>query len=165
MRVLGVDPGTVLLGYGVVEGTARARLVGCGVLKAGARLPVEQRLATLFDAIDRVIDETQPDEVAIEDPFAGINVRSAFMIGRAQALAILAAARRGLPVSYYSPAEVKRHVSGYGRGDKEQVRAMVMLELGLKELDQGVDASDALAVALCHLHATGAARRLAREAK
>ncbi len=165
MRVLGVDPGTVLLGYGVVEGTGRARLVGCGVLKAGARLPVEQRLVTLFEAVGRVIDEVQPDEVAIEDPFAGINVRSAFMIGRAQALAILAAAHRGLPVSYYSPAEVKRHVSGYGRGDKEQVRTMVMLELGLKELDQGVDASDALAVALCHLHATEAARRLNREAR
>ena len=160
MRVLGVDPGTVLLGYGIVEGTARARLIGCGVLKAGSRLPVEQRLATLFDGVCRVIDEMQPDEVAIEDPFAGINVRSAFMIGRAQALAILAAAHRNLPVSYYSPAEVKRHVSGYGRGDKAQVRTMVMLELGLKQLDEGLDATDALAVALCHLHASQAARRL-----
>jgi len=119
----------------------------------------------LFDGVRRVIDEMRPDEVAIEDPFAGINVRSAFMIGRAQALAILAAADRRLPVAYYSPAEVKRHVSGYGRGDKAQVRTMVMLELGLKELDEGVDATDALAVALCHLHATQAARRLARDVK
>jgi crossover junction endodeoxyribonuclease RuvC len=165
MRVLGVDPGTVFLGYGVVEGTGRAVLVGCGVLKAAARLPVEQRLCSLFDGVRRVIDEMRPDEVAIEDPFAGINVRSAFMIGRAQALAILAAADRHLPVAYYSPAEVKRHVSGYGRGDKAQVRTMVMLELGLKELDEGVDATDALAVALCHLHATLAARRVARDAR
>ncbi len=165
MRVLGVDPGTVLLGYGIVEGTGRAGLVACGVLKASAHLPVEQRLVTLFDGVCHVIDQMEPDEVAIEDPFAGINVRSAFMIGRAQALAILAAARCGLPVSYYSPAEIKRHVSGYGRGDKAQVRTMVMLELGLKQLDEGVDATDALAVALCHLHASQAVRRLGSEAR
>ena len=98
--------------------------------------------------------------MAVEEPFAGINVRSAFMIGRAQAIAILAAARYHVPVSYYSPAEVKRHVSGYGRGDKQQVRTMVMLELGQKEEGVGTDATDALAIALCHLHRSEAGRRL-----
>jgi crossover junction endodeoxyribonuclease RuvC len=161
MRVLGIDPGTVLLGYGVVDGGATASLVDCGVLKVPARMSVEQRLCTLFDGVCGVIESFRPDEVAIEEPFSGVNVRSAFMVGRAQALAILAAARRGVPVAYYSPAEVKRNVSGYGRGDKSQVRTMVMLQLGLKELDRRLDATDALAVALCHLQSRHAAARLA----
>ena len=163
MRVLGIDPGTVLLGYGVVDGAATIKLVECGVLKASARVPIERRLCSLFDGICAIIESLRPDEVAVEEPFAGVNVRSAFMVGRAQALAILAAARCGLPVAYYSPAEVKHNVSGYGRGDKSQVRAMVMLQLGLKELDQGMDATDALAVALCHLQTRHAAQRLTSE--
>ncbi len=160
MRVLGIDPGTVLLGYGVVQGPSNTTLVACGVLKVSAKLTVERRLCTLFDGVCDVIESLQPDEVAIEEPFIGVNVKSAFMVGRAQALAILAAARSGLPVSYYSPAEVKRQVSGHGRGDKIQVRTMVMLQLGLQELDERFDATDAVAVALCHLHARDAARRL-----
>ncbi len=163
MRVLGIDPGTVLLGYGVVDGTTSSpALVECGVLKASPRLSVERRLCSLFDGIAGIIETFHPDEVAIEEPFAGVNVRSAFMVGRAQALAILAAARSGRPVAYYAPAEVKRSVSGYGRGDKAQVRAMVMLQLGLKNLDFQMDATDALAIALCHLQASHAARQLAR---
>ncbi len=163
MRVLGIDPGTVFLGYGIVEGPADTRLVECGVLKASSRLPVERRLCVLFDGMCDLIASFRPDEVAIEEPFVGVNVKSAFMVGRAQCLAILGAARLGLPVSYYSPAEVKRQVCGYGRGDKAQVRAMVMLQLGLKELDQKMDATDALAVALCHLHMRDVARRMAVE--
>ncbi len=163
MRVLGIDPGTVLLGYGVVQGPTNTTLVECGVLKASSKLSIERRLCTLFDGVCGVIAALQPDEVAIEEPFAGVNVKSAFMVGRAQALAILAAARSGLPVSYYSPAEVKRQVSGHGRGDKIQVRTMVMLQLGLRELDERFDATDAIAVALCHLHARDAARRLSVE--
>jgi crossover junction endodeoxyribonuclease RuvC len=163
MRVLGIDPGTVLLGYGVVDGPGTTSLVECGVLKASSRLPVEHRLCSLFDGICKLIESLRPDEVAVEEPFVGVNVRSAFMVGRAQALAILAATRCGLPVAYYSPAEVKRHVSGYGRGDKSQVRAMVMLQLGVKELDQGMDATDALAVALCHLQTRHTAERLSSE--
>ncbi|MBN1151733.1 MAG: crossover junction endodeoxyribonuclease RuvC [Dehalococcoidia bacterium] len=160
MRVLGIDPGTVVLGYGVVEGGTTASLIECGVLKAPSRLPVERRLCSLFDGICSVIDASKPDEVAIEEPFAGVNVRSAFMVGRAQALAILAASRRDIPISYYSPAEVKRSVSGYGRGDKEQVRTMVMLQLGVKNLAHELDATDALAVALCHLQSRHAELRL-----
>jgi crossover junction endodeoxyribonuclease RuvC len=151
MRVLGIDPGTVTLGYGVVDGGCGTTLVGCGVLKASSRLSVERRLCSLFDGVCELIESFRPDEVAVEEPFAGVNVRSAFVIGRAQALAILAAARSDIPVAYYSPTEVKRNVSGYGRGDKTQVRTMVMLQLGLKGLDERLDATDALAVALCHL--------------
>ncbi len=160
MRVLGIDPGTVALGYGIVEGPAEVRLVGCGVLRQSSRTPVEARLVALFDGISNLIEKHHPEEMAVEEPFAGINVRSAFMIGRAQAIAILAAARYHLPVSYYTPAEVKRHVSGYGQGDKEQIRTMVMLELGEKEAGVSTDATDALAIALCHLHKSEAGRRL-----
>jgi len=163
MRVLGIDPGTIALGYGVVEGPSKTRLIDCGVLRLSSRTPVESRLLTLFEGISSLIESHHPEEMAVEEPFAGINVRSAFMIGRAQAVAILAAARYHIPVSYYAPAEVKRHVSGYGRGDKEQVRTMVMLELGEKGEGVGTDATDALAIALCHLHRCEAGRRLKGE--
>ena len=161
MRVLGIDPGTVVLGYGVVDGGSTAVLVDCGVVTASPRAQIEHRLCTLYEGICALIESHHPDEVAIEEPFAGVNVRSAFMVGRAQALAILAAARSGIPVAYYSPAEVKRQVSGYGRGDKSQVRSMVMLHLGVKELNHALDATDALAVALCHLQTRHAEGRLA----
>lgn len=163
MRVLGIDPGTIALGYGIIDGPAGTRLIDCGVLRLSSKTPVEARLAALFDGITGLIESYHPEEMAVEEPFAGINVRSAFMLGRAQAIAILAAARHHLPVAYYTPAQVKRHVSGYGRGDKEQVRTMVMLELGEKIEGVSTDATDALAIALCHLHQHDASRRLTGE--
>ena len=165
MRILGLDPGSVVLGYGLVEDAAQLSLVDSGVIKASPRLPVERRLAILFDGICKVIETHNPDEVAIEEPFAGVNVRSAFMIGRAQALGMLAAAKAGLPIAYYSPAAVKRQVSGYGMGDKEQVRTMVSLELNTRNLPPENDATDALAVALCHIHQLRAHKLLSRTQK
>jgi crossover junction endodeoxyribonuclease RuvC len=162
MRILGLDPGSVVLGYGLVEDAARVSLVDCGVIKASPRLPVEHRLAILFDGICKLIETHKPDEVAIEEPFAGVNVRSAFMIGRAQALGMLAAARSGIPIACYSPATVKQQVSGYGMGDKEQVRSMVALELNTRNLPPENDATDALAVALCHLHHLRANKLISR---
>jgi len=161
MRVLGIDPGTVMTGYGVVEGPAGVRLVDCGTLRFPTRVPIERRLWSIFEGVCGLIESHQPDEVAIEEPFVGINVRSAFMIGRAQAVAVLAAARSGLPTAYYSPAEVKQQVCGYGRSDKAQVRTMVMLELRVKDSTLGTDATDALAIALCHIWRTAALERLA----
>jgi len=161
MRVLGIDPGTVMMGYGVVEGSSKISFVDCGTLRCSPRKSVEERLCTLFEGICGVIETHHPDEVAIEEPFVGVNVRSAFMVGRAQDIAILAAARCKLRVTYYSPAEVKRQVSGYGRSDKSQVRTMVMLELGVKDETLGPDATDALAIALCHFHNALASARLA----
>ena len=160
MRVLGIDPGTVMTGYGIVEGSASVRLVDGGTLRFSPRVPIERRLWSIFEGICGLIESHQPDEVAIEEPFVGINVRSAFMIGRAQAVAILAAARSGLPTAYYSPAEVKRQVSGYGRSDKAQVRTMVLLELGARGSTLGTDATDALAIALCHIQRRAALERL-----
>ena len=151
MRILGVDPGTVNLGYSVVEGEGGMRFVDCGVISLSSRVPVEKRLSCLYDELTRIIAAYEPGEVAIEDPFIGSNVRSAFAIGRAQAVAILAAANRGLPVYYYSPARVKQQITSYGQSDKQQVQHMVKIQLGLADLPEPSDAADALAVAICHI--------------
>lgn len=152
MRVLGIDPGTLNLGYGVVdEEEAGMTLVDCGVLISPSRTPMEQRLSLLYRKINEIVARYQPDEVAIEEPFVAGNVRSALAIGRAQAIAILAAANRSIPVSRYLPAEVKQQVTNYGNSDKEQVQEMVRVQLGLEQPPRPSDAADALAVAICHL--------------
>jgi crossover junction endodeoxyribonuclease RuvC len=151
MRILGVDPGTVNLGYGVVDGEEEMHMVDCGVVNLSARLPMEQRLRSLYGELGKIIARHKPSEVAIEDPFIGHNVRSAFAIGKAQAIAILAAANKGLPIYYYSPAKIKKQITNYGQSDKQQVQEMVRVQLGLSELPQPSDAADALAVAMCHI--------------
>jgi crossover junction endodeoxyribonuclease RuvC len=151
MRILGVDPGTVNLGYGVVDGEEEMHMVDCGVVNLSARLPMEQRLRSLYSELGSIIARHKPSEVAIEDPFIGHNVRSAFAIGKAQAVAILAAANKGLPIYYYSPAKIKKQITSYGQSDKQQVQEMVRVQLGLSELPQPSDAADALAVAMCHI--------------
>jgi len=151
MRILGVDPGTVNLGYGVVDGEEEMHMVDCGVVNLSARLPMEQRLRSLYRELGKIIARHKPREVAIEDPFIGHNVRSAFAIGKAQAIAILAAANKGLPIYYYSPAKIKKQITSYGQSDKQQVQEMVRVQLGLSELPQPSDAADALAVAMCHI--------------
>lgn len=158
MRILGVDPGTVNLGYGVVDGEEEMHMVDCGVVNLSGRLPMEQRLRSLYSELSKIITRHKPSEVAIEDPFIGHNVRSAFAIGKAQAIAILAAANKGLPIYYYSPAKIKKQITSYGQSDKQQVQEMVKVQLGLAELPQPSDAADALAVAMCHIQQ----RRLGR---
>ena len=151
MRVLGIDPGTVSLGYGVVDNGEELRLVVCGALSLPRRAPVEERLASIFRGLSQIVAEHRPDEVAVEEPFVGRNIRSALAVGRAQAIAILVAANQRLPVSYYSPAQVKKEVTSYGGSDKRQVGEVVRMLLGLPEVPQPSDAADALAVALCHI--------------
>jgi len=151
MRILGVDPGTVNLGYGVVDGEEQMHMVDCGVIKLSARSPMEERLRSLYSELSKIIAKHKPREVAIEEPFIGHNVRSAFAIGKAQAIAILAAANQGLPIYYYSPAKVKQQITSYGQSDKQQVQEMVRVQLGLSEPPEPSDAADALAVAMCHV--------------
>jgi len=151
MRVLGIDPGTINLGYGVVDVNGEMQMVDCGVLNLPARMPVEERLCSLYIELGKIISKHRPDEVAIEEPFIGRNVRSAFSIGRAQAIAILAAANQRLPIYYYSPAQVKQQITSYGQSDKQQVWEMVKIQLGLPQMPQPEDAADALAVAICHI--------------
>jgi len=152
MRVLGIDPGTLNLGYGVVDEDASGMtMVACGVLSVSAKVPMEQRLSSLYKKLCEVVALYRPDEVAIEEPFVAGNARSALAIGRAQAIAILAAANENLPISRYLPKQVKQRVTTYGGSDKEQVQEMVRLQLGLDQAPQSSDAADALAVAICHL--------------
>jgi crossover junction endodeoxyribonuclease RuvC len=154
MIVLGIDPGTITLGYGVIESRDReVSLIFYGALKPKERSPIGERLSFLYAGLMKVIAQYRPAVVAVEQPFVAKNARSAFAVGRAQAMAILAAANNGLPCYEYPPTEVKMKVANYGAASKEQIQQMVMLQLGLAELPEPNDAADALAVALCHLQA------------
>jgi crossover junction endodeoxyribonuclease RuvC len=152
MIVLGIDPGTVTTGYGVIEAEDdEATFVDCGALTAQERSPIGERLSFIYQGLREVIARFKPDVIAIESPFVAKSVRTALAIGRAQAIAILAAAEAKIPTHEYSPAEVKKRVTDYGVSTKEQVQEMVKLQLNLAEAPHPTDAADALAVALCHL--------------
>jgi crossover junction endodeoxyribonuclease RuvC len=154
MRVLGIDPGTITLGYGVIESDDNdVFLIKYGALKTNSRSSIGERLSYLYGRLREIIAEHSPQAVAIEQPFVAKNARSAFAIGRAQAVAILAAANSDVPCFEYTPAEIKQRVANYGASDKEQIQQMVMLQLGLTQVPDPSDAADALAVALCHLQA------------
>jgi crossover junction endodeoxyribonuclease RuvC len=163
MRILGIDPGTVNLGYGVVDDGQEMRMVDYGVLSLSRYARLEERLRSIYDGLSQIVAKHHPDEVAIEEPFAGRNIRSALAIGRAQAIAILVAANQRLPVYRYSPAQVKQQVTSYGGSDKKQVQEGVRMLLGLQESPQPSDASDALAVAICHIQQSRLTKLLANE--
>ena len=163
MRILGIDPGTLAMGYGVLDELGeQPRMVECGVLSARAGTPLPQRLHELYRGLADILIRFRPEEMAIEAPFVARNARSALAIGQAQAIAMLSAASHGIPVSTYPPAKVKRGVTDYGRGDKEQVQRMVCMQLGLTDSPGPSDATDALAVALCHMRERQLSRLLAR---
>lgn len=150
LRVLGIDPALTVTGYGIViaEGnTFRSLEFGC--VAPDRKLPLAERLNSIYGAISQVITEFEPHEVAVEDFITG-HVRAAVAVGEARAMALLAAARRNLPVALYKPSEVKQFVTTYGRGSKDQVALMVQALLGLEAPPSPPDAADALAVALCH---------------
>ncbi len=149
--ILGIDPGLRVTGWGIVGGAGQEfRALASGTVAPDPGLPTEARLHHIFRELCAVIERCRPAEVAIEDPFVAKNARSAFAIGEARAVGLLAAAQAGLPVRAYAPAEVKLAVTGHGRSDKAQVQKMVRLQLALAEPPKSADAADALAVALCH---------------
>lgn len=153
MRVFGIDPGSERTGYGCVSSDGRRHaLVGCGAITVPPRAPFAERLRLIHAGLAALIADTRPDCVALENLFHAANARSALKLGHARGVAMLAAVEAGLPIVEYTPAEVKRAVVGYGRADKQQVQQMVMLLLGLTAVPTSYDASDALAVAICHLH-------------
>ena len=152
MRILGIDPGTVAMGYGVLESRDdKTTLIDYGVLTTKARSPIGERLSFMYNKLLEIISKSQPDAVAIEQPFVAKNVKSALAIGKAQAIAILAAANKGIPSYEYTPTQIKQRVANYGASSKEQIQEMVRLQLELAQVPQPNDAADALAVALCHL--------------
>ena len=166
MRVLGVDPGTIRMGYGVVEdGGETPATIDFGAITASERSPIGERLLLLYQRLDQIIKRHHPDVLAVEQPFINKNPRSALAIGRAQAVAILVAAANRLPVHEYTPAQVKQRVTNYGASSKEQVQEMVRLQLGLKAVPEPDDAADALAIALCHIGETHYGQVLERQTK
>jgi crossover junction endodeoxyribonuclease RuvC len=154
MRVLGIDCGGAYTGYGVVEIHTGGRLscLTCGAIKLSTREALPRRLARIFTQLGEIIAEHQPDQVAIEDVFYALNVKSALKLGQVRGVAMLAAAAAGLEVAEYSPLTIKSSVVGYGRAEKQQVQHMVTRLLQLAEAPEPMDASDALAIAICHLH-------------
>ena len=152
MRVLGVDPGLTRCGLGVVDG-GKGRTVRCvavDVVRTPADADLAHRLLGISDEVERWMDKYRPEAVAVERVFAQHNVRTAMGTAQAGGVVALAAARRGLPVVFHTPSEVKAAVTGAGRAEKQQVTAMVTRLLGLAEAPRPADAADALALAICH---------------
>jgi crossover junction endodeoxyribonuclease RuvC len=166
MIVLGIDPGTASTGYGLVwsEG-ARLRALEHGVIETAAGVPLERRLADIHAAIGELLDRSGADALAVEELYFGANVRTAFAVGQARGVILLAAGQRGLDSRSYTPQQVKSAVCGHGRADKGQVGRMVARLLGLAEVPRPDHAADALAVAVCDVNraplaaAVGAAAR------
>lgn len=155
IRVLGVDPGSRITGYGVVEGRAGTLCcVDCGTIAGGDR-PLPDRLVAVYDGLSAVVETYGPAAVAIEDAFLGRNVRAMAVMSQTRGVLVLAARRAELPVFEYAPREIKRAIVGTGRASKAQIAYMVGSLLGLEERGLPRDATDSLAVALCHLHRTG----------
>ncbi|MDT0308800.1 crossover junction endodeoxyribonuclease RuvC [Streptomyces sp. DSM 44917] len=166
MRVLGVDPGLTRCGVGVVDGAPGRALamVGVGVLRTSAEEETPRRLVLIERGIDAWLDEHRPQAVAVERVFSQHNVRTVMGTAQASAVAMLCAARRGLPVALHTPSEVKAAVTGSGRADKTQVGAMVARLLRLDGPPRPADAADALALAICHIWRAPAQDRLRRAA-
>jgi len=162
-RVLGIDPAAAgATGYAVVETDGRQ----CRVLRYGAVKPARGtspagRLEGIHRLVAKLLEEFSPGAVAVEAPFAALNVKSAMLLAEVRGVVLLAAAQRRVPVESYSPREVKASVAGYGQASKEQVQVMVRSQLQLPELPRPLDAADALAVALCHIHSQRARMRMA----
>ena len=167
MRVLGVDPGLTRCGLGMVDGTVGRppTLVEVGVVKTPPDLDVARRLVLIERAVDEWITRLRPDAVAVERMFSQHNVRTVMGTAQAAGVAMVVAARRGLPVALHTPSEVKAAVTGSGRADKDQVTTMVTRILRLAERPTPADAADALALAICHVWRGGAANRIEQAAR
>ncbi|MFN2225683.1 MAG: crossover junction endodeoxyribonuclease RuvC [Anaerolineae bacterium] len=153
MRILGIDPGTAITGYGVVDENEQGlALVDCGVVTTPSDEPLPERLQRIYRGLAGVVDEYRPDVAAVEELFFSRNARTALSVGHARGVALLAMADAGLPIFEYKPLEVKQAVAGYGGADKQQVQEMVRMLLSLDQVPRPDDAADAVAVAICHLH-------------
>ncbi len=149
--ILGIDPGTLILGYGLIhERDSGLVMLDCGALKIPASETQPLRLRRIYDFVTAIIEKYRPDEVALEAPFYGKNVQSMLKLGRAQGISMAAAIRFNIPIFEYAPKKVKLAITGNGNASKEQVSSMVMKLLSMMEQPKYLDATDALAVAICH---------------
>ncbi|MFD0962349.1 crossover junction endodeoxyribonuclease RuvC [Paenibacillus chungangensis] len=153
MRVLGIDPGIAIAGFGFIDKQGhKLTPVQYGAIQTEAHTPQEERLLQIYESAGALIDRYKPDSVAVEKLFFNRNVTTAFAVGQARGVIILAAAQRGLPVAEYTPLQVKQSVVGYGKAEKRQVQEMVKMFLKLSAVPKPDDVADALAVAICHAH-------------
>lgn len=160
MRILGIDPGTATLGYGVITGDDRLTALDYGALRTEAATPMPRRLLQLHHQLLDLIRRHAPDAMAVEQLFHARNTTTSIAVGQARGVVLLAAAECDLAVAEYSPMQVKQAVVGYGGADKHQMQAMVRMVLGLEAVPRPDDAADALAVAICHAHSARFAGRV-----
>ena len=161
MRVLGIDPGIAIMGFGFIDKAGhRLTPVQFGSIQTEAGVAQEMRLRQIYESVCTLLDNYKPDSVAVEKLFFNKNVTNAFSVGQARGVALLAAAQRGLPVSEYTPMQVKQAVVGYGAAEKKQVQEMVKMFLKLSAVPKPDDVADALAVAICHAHSAVLTDRL-----
>ena len=153
MRILGIDPGYAIVGYGIVDyAKNRFATVGYGAVTTKAKTPFETRLADIYNDILSIIDKYNPDELAIEKLYFNTNTTTAIDVAQARGVIVLGAHQKGLKISEYTPLQVKQAVTGYGRAEKHQVMEMIKSILSLKSVPKPDDTADALALAICHGH-------------
>lgn len=151
MRVIGIDPGTGILGFGVVDfHGSKATMIDAGVIKTPPHTPLDERLEDIFDSLTEIIRDTQPQVMSIEKLFFSRNVTTAISVSHARGVAMLTGRKAGLRIAEYTPMQIKQTLTGYGRADKKQVQEMVRLHLNLKEIPKPDDAADALATAITY---------------
>lgn len=152
MRILGIDPGTGILGFGVIEAqNGKTQLVDAGVIRTPVKEDDAVRLATIFDELSNIIAQTKPQEMAVEKLFFAQNVTTAMTVAQARGVVLLAGKQANLKIAEYTPLQIKQTLTGYGRADKKQMQEMVRILLGLKEVPKPDDCADALAAALMHV--------------
>ena len=153
VRVIGIDPGTAITGWGIVDGDGSdLTMVAGGVVITPAGMPLPQRLQAIYRELTVIIEQWQPETAGLEELFFSKNAKTAMAVGHGRGAAMLALANANLPISEYKPLEVKQAITGHGGADKQQMQQMVKLLLGLADIPRPDDAADALAVAICHLH-------------
>ncbi|MBP9667364.1 crossover junction endodeoxyribonuclease RuvC [Candidatus Saccharibacteria bacterium] len=151
MRILGIDPGTGILGFGVIDVVGgKSQLVTAGVISTPAHTPLEERLVEIYDGLNEIIAETSPNVMSIEKLFFSRNVTTAISVSHARGVAMLVGKKAGLEIAEYTPLQIKQTLTGYGKADKKQVQEMVRLALRLKETPKPDDAADALAAAITY---------------
>ena len=152
MRILGIDPGTGILGFGVIEVSARGnpKMITAGVITTPAHTPLEDRLIEIFDGLTEIIAETNPEVMSIEKLFFAQNVTTAISVSHARGVAMLTGKQAGLEIAEYTPLQIKQTLTGYGRASKKQMQEMVKLQLGLNNMPKPDDAADGLAAAITH---------------
>ena len=152
MRIIGIDPGTGILGFGVIEVSARGnpKMITAGVITTPAHTPLEDRLLEIFDGLTEIIAETNPEVMSIEKLFFAQNVTTAITVSHARGVAMLTGKQAGLEIAEYTPLQIKQTLTGYGRASKKQMQEMVKLQLGLNNMPKPDDAADGLAAAITH---------------